>query len=294
MVSIWQGFDRFDAQEAALDKFRRFASLRNVHVSLVIHPRKEAEGTALNLSSVFGTAKATQEADNVMILQCGPDGRNKRLDVRKNRFDGATGSVPLEFHAPSQGYFQRGAGWPGPMVALPQPSSQQKGLRPFFPSLDTLHTGQVAVPAKEELQEAGASRDWLHWASSVDDASEETWPEPAASGEGVTEEEERTDVTRDARRQSPAHLDPSRPTRLGHAGMDPMASPWLPWTTAVAGAAAQEPSSAKPRIVVSTGGAEDDQQPRGRQDSSTKVRTATSEKKHFTGSAWPDEDILTK
>ena len=40
-----------------------------MHVTLVIHPRKESEGSDLNISSVFGSAKATQEADNVIILQ---------------------------------------------------------------------------------------------------------------------------------------------------------------------------------------------------------------------------------
>lgn len=52
-----RGFERFEAQERALDKFRVFASARNVHVSLVIHPRKEADGAPLSMHSVFGTAK---------------------------------------------------------------------------------------------------------------------------------------------------------------------------------------------------------------------------------------------
>jgi twinkle protein len=34
----------------------------------VIHPRKEAE-SKLDIASVFGSAKATQEADNVVIVQ---------------------------------------------------------------------------------------------------------------------------------------------------------------------------------------------------------------------------------
>lgn len=40
-----------------------------VNIILVIHPRKEDDRVALNISSVFGTAKATQEADLVLILQ---------------------------------------------------------------------------------------------------------------------------------------------------------------------------------------------------------------------------------
>lgn len=33
--------------------------------------RKEADGQALSLNSVFGSAKATQEADNVLMVQIG-------------------------------------------------------------------------------------------------------------------------------------------------------------------------------------------------------------------------------
>ena len=40
-----------------------------VNIILVVHPRKEDEDAYLNLASVFGTAKATQEADLVIILQ---------------------------------------------------------------------------------------------------------------------------------------------------------------------------------------------------------------------------------
>ena len=42
-------------------------------------------------AQVFGSAKATQESDNVIILQ--NNGIVKYLDVRKNRFDGELGCV---------------------------------------------------------------------------------------------------------------------------------------------------------------------------------------------------------
>lgn len=58
-------------QDLALDKFRKFATDHNVHITLVIHPRKEDEGHKLTTSSIFGSAKATQEADLVVILQVG-------------------------------------------------------------------------------------------------------------------------------------------------------------------------------------------------------------------------------
>ena len=78
--TTFKGYEKFDAQEMvcppvlpsyvqAIQAFRRFATQQNVHITLVIHPRKEADDTSLNISSVFGTAKATQEADNVIILQ---------------------------------------------------------------------------------------------------------------------------------------------------------------------------------------------------------------------------------
>ncbi|KAF1785135.1 P-loop containing nucleoside triphosphate hydrolase [Phytophthora cactorum] len=99
MAGQGRGFDKFERQDAALDKFRKFASSKNVHLTLVIHPRKEQEDQDLTLSSVFGTAKATQEADNVLILQR-TRGESK-LDIRKNRFDGTLGSIPLKFEPDS-------------------------------------------------------------------------------------------------------------------------------------------------------------------------------------------------
>ncbi|RLN94318.1 hypothetical protein BBJ28_00026177, partial [Nothophytophthora sp. Chile5] len=56
MAGQGRGFDKFERQDAALDKFRKFASAKNVHLTLVIHPRKEQEDVDLTLSSVFGTA----------------------------------------------------------------------------------------------------------------------------------------------------------------------------------------------------------------------------------------------
>ena len=87
-------------QDIAVEKFRKFATEYNVHVTLVVHPRKEDEGVKLGISSFYGSAKATQEADTVIILQS--DGKRKFVDVKKNRFDGTLGHVPL--------YFQRKSG----------------------------------------------------------------------------------------------------------------------------------------------------------------------------------------
>ena len=95
-------FGKFEAQENALEKFRKFATANNVHITLVIHPRKEDDDTLLNMSSIFGAAKATQEADNVLILQRMKE--EKFLDVKKNRFDGSLGRVNLFFDPQSNMY----------------------------------------------------------------------------------------------------------------------------------------------------------------------------------------------
>ncbi|AFZ80208.1 DNA polymerase I family member protein [Theileria equi strain WA] len=86
----------WDLQNSAIEKFRRFATHKNVHVSLVVHPRKEADGIPLGLSSVFGSVKSTQEADNVLILQ-NVVGENRCIDVKKNRFAGRLGRVTFLF-----------------------------------------------------------------------------------------------------------------------------------------------------------------------------------------------------
>lgn len=89
------GFEKFDVQDRAIEKLRNFCTKKNVHVTLVVHPRKTDEEQSLGLSSIFGTAKATQEADNVIIIQNGKKYRG--LSVKKNRFDGQLGFVPYKF-----------------------------------------------------------------------------------------------------------------------------------------------------------------------------------------------------
>lgn len=96
-------FDKFDVQDIAIEKFRRFATERNVHITLVVHPRKEAEHESLSLASIYGSAKATQEADTVLILQAnGPD--KKWIEVKKNRFNGDLGRCDLYFDRQSCRY----------------------------------------------------------------------------------------------------------------------------------------------------------------------------------------------
>ncbi|KAL7536825.1 hypothetical protein ACHAXR_007420, partial [Thalassiosira sp. AJA248-18] len=113
-------YDKFDMQDIAVEKFRKFATEYNVHVTLVVHPRKEDEGAKLGISSFFGSAKATQEADTVLILQS--DGKRKFVDVKKNRFDGTLGHVPLYFQRKSGRYTET------PEVTAPQRTSIPSGV----------------------------------------------------------------------------------------------------------------------------------------------------------------------
>ncbi|XP_011234206.1 twinkle protein, mitochondrial isoform X2 [Ailuropoda melanoleuca] len=96
--------DRIAAQDYIVGAFRKFATDNSCHVTLVIHPRKEDDDKELQTASIFGSAKASQEADNVLILQdrklvTGPGKRY--LQVSKNRFDGEVGVFPLEFNKSS-------------------------------------------------------------------------------------------------------------------------------------------------------------------------------------------------
>eukprot|EP01134_Creolimax_fragrantissima_P003768 CFRG3768T1 len=108
-TSLRGKFDKFDTQDFAIAEFRRFATEKNVHVTLVIHPRKERDDEALQIASIGGTAKASQEADNVLVLQI--PARAEALTVRvlqvmKNRFDGTRGSVGYRYDKNSHSVIQ--------------------------------------------------------------------------------------------------------------------------------------------------------------------------------------------
>lgn len=92
--------DKFAVQDHVIGAFRKFATSSSCHVTLIIHPRKEDDDRDLQTASIFGSAKASQEADNVLILQekklVSRPGR-RSLQVAKNRFDGDVGVFPLDF-----------------------------------------------------------------------------------------------------------------------------------------------------------------------------------------------------
>jgi len=54
-----KGFAKFDKQDEIIEKFRDLATNKDIHISLVIHPKKVNESEDLNISSIFGSAKAT-------------------------------------------------------------------------------------------------------------------------------------------------------------------------------------------------------------------------------------------
>jgi twinkle protein len=93
--------NKFDFQDEIIHRLRKFATEKNVHVTLVIHPRKD---DILKISSIFGTGKASQEADNIYILQSYKGLRI--LEIAKNRFDGTTGKVALAFDNNSCRFFE--------------------------------------------------------------------------------------------------------------------------------------------------------------------------------------------
>lgn len=115
-------FDKFAQQDAVIDEFRRFATEKQVNIILVIHPRKEDENQMLGMSSIFGSAKATQEADLVLILQriaasrrygngAPPGGEDvpesMALSVKKNRYNGNTGKIDIGFNSATKTFFEK-------------------------------------------------------------------------------------------------------------------------------------------------------------------------------------------
>ena len=74
----------------------------------MVHPKKVEDDTNLNASSIYGSSKLTQEADNVMILQKSSEQvpNFRRLQLIKNRYDGTVGEAGLAFNAQNKRYFE--------------------------------------------------------------------------------------------------------------------------------------------------------------------------------------------
>ena len=90
-----EGYQKFDLQDKVMSRFRRMATNYSVHIIVVIHPRKTDDGEDIQISSIYGSSKATQEADNIWVLQNRPSFRV--FDVKKNRFDGQVGKVGIAY-----------------------------------------------------------------------------------------------------------------------------------------------------------------------------------------------------
>ncbi|SCM05454.1 plastid replication-repair enzyme, putative [Plasmodium chabaudi chabaudi] len=100
MLNINKFSDIYELQNIAIDKFRSFSTNKNVHITLVVHPRKE-DNNLLSISSVFGSVKSTQEADNVFIIQRQISKNNEAIffiDIKKNRFKGSLGRIPYLYN----------------------------------------------------------------------------------------------------------------------------------------------------------------------------------------------------
>jgi len=63
------GFKKFELQDTLMARLREITIRYNVHVVVVIHPRKTEEGEDIGIHSIYGTSKATQEADNIWLIQ---------------------------------------------------------------------------------------------------------------------------------------------------------------------------------------------------------------------------------
>jgi len=99
-----EGFQRFDLQDRVMSRLRKMATNHSVHIIVVIHPRKTDDGEDIQISSVYGSSKATQEADNVWIIQNRTGFRV--FDVKKNRYDGDVGKVGLGYSRETKSFFQ--------------------------------------------------------------------------------------------------------------------------------------------------------------------------------------------
>lgn len=93
-------YDRFLKQDLLISSLRQFSTEFDCHITLVAHPRKEKEEITLNNNSLYGGIKASQEADNVLIImnKFHPRYRcSKYIQITKNRYNGSLGVIPLYF-----------------------------------------------------------------------------------------------------------------------------------------------------------------------------------------------------
>uniref|UniRef100_A0A914BZC2 SF4 helicase domain-containing protein n=1 Tax=Acrobeloides nanus TaxID=290746 RepID=A0A914BZC2_9BILA len=83
--------ERVNLQDRFVGLLRSIASDFGPHITLVVHPRKSAVDESLNVQDVAGSARITQEADNLLVIQRRRDDVDKRkyrkfLYILKNRY----------------------------------------------------------------------------------------------------------------------------------------------------------------------------------------------------------------
>ncbi|KAL6723750.1 hypothetical protein Aduo_018723 [Ancylostoma duodenale] len=69
--------ERFHMQDRFVGHMRALATQYGVHVTMVVHPRKTDTDTDLDIQHFGGSARVTQEADNVLAIQRRRDDRDR-------------------------------------------------------------------------------------------------------------------------------------------------------------------------------------------------------------------------
>uniref|UniRef100_A0AC35UGK0 SF4 helicase domain-containing protein n=1 Tax=Rhabditophanes sp. KR3021 TaxID=114890 RepID=A0AC35UGK0_9BILA len=85
-------YDQYQTQDRFVGLLRSLATNYNVHVTLVVHPRKHSSDATLELADVGGTGRVTQEADNVYAItrkRTGDGKVKKYLTILKSRYGGS-------------------------------------------------------------------------------------------------------------------------------------------------------------------------------------------------------------
>jgi twinkle protein len=55
-----EGIKKFDLQDKLMGSLRKIATNYNVHIAIVIHPRKTDHSEDIQIHSIYGTSKAAQ------------------------------------------------------------------------------------------------------------------------------------------------------------------------------------------------------------------------------------------
>ncbi|KHN71022.1 Twinkle protein, mitochondrial [Toxocara canis] len=83
--------ERFNQQDRLVGLLRSIATDYGPHITLVVHPRKTDSDTDLDIQHFGGSARVTQEADTVLVIQRRRDENDRRkfrkfLYILKNRY----------------------------------------------------------------------------------------------------------------------------------------------------------------------------------------------------------------